>query len=299
MKNTINWAQKTAVVTGAGSGIGRAIAIALVKKGATVHLVDIHQQRIATMLDDLSRHLNVYGHTVDVTIPEQLGQLAATLPNKVDILINCAGILHQGKIATATNKELHQVLEVNLWGAIYSIKAFLPKMRNKPMRIKQIKNQKYGSHIINIASIAGLIGAPEMAIYNASKSAILGLTDSLTIELAADNIHVAAVCPGSINTNLGRDGKFSSNSTVAQTLRKTIGSGASPDRVAQDILRVIEHSSSFKLSCVELHWQVLWLCKRIFPTCYPKFASTIYRKVFAQGLFDSFLLLKGKVIKGL
>lgn len=290
LKHKINWAQKTAVITGSGSGIGKAVAIAFAKKGATVHLVDLRQARIAEVLDELSAevsHRNIHGHTINVIKPEQLTQLATTVQGKVDILINCAGVLHQGKIATTANQQLHQVLDVNLWGAIYAIKAFLPQMRNR----------KNGSHIVNIASIAGLIGAPEMAIYNASKSAILGLTESLSIELAADNIHVAAICPGSVKTNLGSDGVFSSDSTVAQTLSSAIHRGVRPERVARDIIRAIEQSSVFKLSCVELHWQFLWLCKRLFPSLYPKFASVIYHKVLDQSLLDSCLTLKTKIRK--
>ncbi len=289
LKHKIKWAEKTAIITGSGSGIGRAIAIAMAKKGVMVHLVDIRQERILAMLDELSFYTNICGHTIDVTVPEQLEELATTLRGQVDILINCAGILHQGKIATTTNQELHQVIDVNLWGVIHSIKAFLPQMRNR----------KQGSHIINIASIAGLIGAPEMTLYNASKFAILGLSESLAIELASDKIQVAAVCPGSVNTNLSRDGLFSSDSTVAQTLRRTIHSGVDPDRVALDIIQVIESSSLFKLSCVELHWQILWLCKRMFPSLYPKFASIFYHKVVDKGLLNFFLMVKTEIRKWL
>ena len=284
LKHEINWSEKIAVITGSGSGIGRATAIALAKKGVTVHLVDLHQTRITALLNELSFCPNVFGYAVDVTQSVQLEQLAAALPDKIDILINCAGILHQGKLATTTHTEFRQVMDVNLWGAIHSIKAFLP----------QLRNQKQRSHIINIASIAGLIGAPEMTAYNASKFAVLGLTESLAIELAADNIHVATVCPGSIKTNLGRDGMFSSDSTVAQTLRKTIHSGAEPERVALDIIQIIERSSAFKLSCVELHWQFLWLCKRLLPSLYPKFASLIYHQIIERGFLDRFLMPKAK-----
>ncbi|MEO0885687.1 MAG: SDR family oxidoreductase [Cyanobacteria bacterium J06648_10] len=292
LRHNIKWAEKTAVITGSGSGIGRAIAIALAKKGATVHLIDLRQARIDALVKALSTQADVcshkiHGHTIDVTSPEQLENLAATLQGKVDILVNCAGILHQGKIATAANKDLHRVLDVNLWGAIYSIKAFLPLMTKS--------KKKDPRHIINIASIAGLIGAPEMAIYNASKSAILSLTESLSIELAADNIHVAAVCPGSINTNLGQDGQFSSESTAAQILRNTIRNGAKPEQVAKDVICVIESSSLFQLSCVELHWQFLWLCKRIFPGLYPKLASTLYHKVLDNRYLASFSSLKASV----
>ena len=295
LRQNIKWADKTAVITGSGSGIGRAVAIALAKKGATIHLVDFRQARIDALVEKLSAETSVdsckiHGHTVDVTSPKQLKQLAENIQSKIDILINCAGILHQGKIATAANQDLHRVLDVNLWGAIYSIKAFLPIMR----KFKG-KESEQGSHVINIASIAGLIGAPEMAIYNASKSAILSLTESLAIELAAENIHVAAVCPGSVKTNLGRDGQFSSESTAAHILRSTIRNGVEPERVAQDIIHVIERSSLFKLSCVEPHWQLLWLCKRIFPGLYPKLSSTIYHKILDNRLLTSFLSQKTNV----
>ena len=281
LKDKIKWAEKTVVITGGGSGIGKAVAIAVAKKGARVHLLDLRQERITAVIDELSSVVDVYshnicGHTVDVTSPVQLEQVATTIQERVDILINCAGVLHQGKIATTPDKELHQVLDVNLWGAIYSIKAFLPQMRNR----------KQGSHIINIASIAGLIAAPEISLYNASKFAILGLTESLSIELAPENIHVAAVCPGSVNTNLCRDVLFSSESTDAQLLRRS---------VAQDIIQAIESSSLFKLSCVELHWQVLWLCKRLFPALYPKLASFVYHNVLDRGLLDFPLVLKTRM----
>ena len=290
LKDKIKWAEKTVVITGGGSGIGKAVAIAVAKKGARVHLLDLRQERITAVIDELSSVVDVYGHnicghTVDVTSPVQLEQVATTIQERVDILINCAGVLHQGKIATTPDKELHQVLDVNLWGAIYSIKAFLPQMRNR----------KQGSRIINIASIAGLIGAPEISLYNASKFAILGLTESLSIELAPENIHVAAVCPGSVSTNLCRDGLFSSESTAAQLLRRSVRSGVGPDRVAQDIIQAIESSSLFKLSCVELHWQVLWLCKRLFPALYPKLASFVYHNVLDRGLLDFPLVLKTRM----
>ena len=287
LKHKIKWDEKTAVITGSGSGIGRAIAIAMAKKGAKVHLVDIRQERIMATLDELSCDTNICGHVIDVTVPEQLEQLAKNLQGQVDILINCAGILHQGKLATTTERELHQVMDVNLWGVINGIKAFLP----------QISNRKQGGHIINIASVAGLISAPEMSIYNASKCAILGLSESLAIELASNKVQVAAICPGSVNTNLSRDGLFSSDSTVAQTLRRCIHNGIDPERVALDIIQVIESSSSFKLSGVELHWQILWLCKRIFPSLYPKFASSCYHKVVDRGLLKFFPIAKTEVRK--
>ena len=287
LKRKINWAEKTAVITGGGSGIGRAMAIAIAKKGARVHLVDLRQERIEAMLDELSFDTNISGHVIDVTVPEQLEHLAKTLRGQVDILINCAGILHQGKIATTTNQELHQTIDVNLWGVINSIKAFLPQMSDR----------KQESHIINIASIAGLISSPEMSIYNASKYAILGLSESLAIELAADNIRVAAICPGSVNTNLSRDGLFSSNSTVAQTLHEIIDNGVEPERIALDIIKAIESSSSFKLSCVELHWQILWLFKRIFPSLYPKFASIIYHQIVDRGLLNFLPIVKTEIRK--
>lgn len=102
----------------------------------------------------------------------------------------------------------------------------------------------------------------------------------------------AAICPGSVKTNLGRDGLFSSDSTVAQTLRKSIHSGISPDRVAVDIIRVIESSSLFKLSGVELHWQLLWWCKRMFPSLYPRFASIFYHQVVNRGWLSFLPIVK-------
>lgn len=81
----MKWAEKTAVITGSGSGIGKAIAIALAKKGVMVHLIDLRQDRITALLEEMPSYTNICGHVVDVTIPEQLEKLAITLPWQVDI----------------------------------------------------------------------------------------------------------------------------------------------------------------------------------------------------------------------
>ncbi len=184
---------KVAIVTGAGQGIGRAIALVLAKNGAKVVVADITDKRLEIVKEIQAMGGQGLAVKCDVSKREEVEAMVEkciTEYGRIDILVNNAGIYPFKPFADMKEQEWDKVLEVNLKGVFYCTKAVLPKMIE----------QKYGK-IINIASIAGaVIGFPNLVHYSSSKAAIVGFTRSLALEVAQYGINVNAVAPGPIET---------------------------------------------------------------------------------------------------
>lgn len=186
---------KVCVVTGAASGIGFAFSEALLQAGAVVLLADLDSQRLTAAVDQLSTHAGrMYSMPVDVTNEEQVQQMVegtAARHGHLDLLFNNAGIGGTIPIEAATLEHWRRIIDINLWGVIYGVHYALPIMR------------KQGSgHIVNTASIAGLIPPPFQALYCATKYAVVGLSESLRFELADEGIHFTVVCPANVATGI-------------------------------------------------------------------------------------------------
>lgn len=185
---------KVIVVTGAGSGMGRQLAIQLVKKGAKVAMVDIHESQLHET-EALAGKNNVSCHILDVTnksavelLPEQVIQIHGN----VDAIINNAGIIQPFvDIKELDYKTIEKVMNVNFYGTLYMIKAFLPHLLNRPE-----------AHIMNVSSMGGFIPFPGQSVYSASKAAVKILTEGLYSELKGTTVRVTVVHPGAINTNI-------------------------------------------------------------------------------------------------
>ena len=184
---------KVAIVTGAGQGIGRAIALLLAKSGAKVVVADITNKRFEVAKEIEAMGAQGLAVKCDVSKREEVEAMVEkciTEYGRIDILVNNAGIYPFKPFADMKEQEWDKVLEVNLKGVFYSTKAALPKMIE----------QRYGK-IVNIASIAGaVIGFPNLVHYSSSKAAIVGFTRSLALEVAQYGIDVNAVAPGPIET---------------------------------------------------------------------------------------------------
>lgn len=189
---------RVAVVTGAASGIGLAIARRLVAEGMSVVLADVE----AAALLDAAASLRASGGIVepvptdvsDRTSVEALAHRTLERFGQVDVLCNNAGVVTLANVWDQTPDDWSWVLGVDLWGVIHGIAAFLPALRSRPD----------GGHIVNTASIAGLVPSPLIGPYNVAKAGVVALSETLDMELRAEGVNVAVsvLCPGVVPTRI-------------------------------------------------------------------------------------------------
>ncbi|MGH7803662.1 MAG: SDR family NAD(P)-dependent oxidoreductase, partial [Candidatus Binatia bacterium] len=187
---------RVAVVTGGGSGLGAEMARAFAREGAKIVLADLD----SAAMDDVAGQIRAAGGEAigvraDVTRRPDVEALARQAFDRfgaVHIVCNNAGVGVFGPLATATDRDWQWVMNVNFWGVVHGIEAFVPKMIE----------QKQGGHIVNTASMAGLTGMPGLGVYCASKFAVVGLSESLQRELKPAGIGVSVLCPMIVRTNI-------------------------------------------------------------------------------------------------
>jgi 2-keto-3-deoxy-L-fuconate dehydrogenase len=205
MSSTQRLAGKTAFLTAAGQGIGRATAEAFVREGARVIASDVN----AALLQSLAAETGCATRVLDVTDAAAIAA-AAQAVGAVDILFNGAGFVHAGTVLDCTEEEWSFGFELNVRSQYRMIKAFLPAMLAKG-----------SGSIVNIASVAGSIkGAPNRFVYGATKAAVIGLTKSVAADFVGKGIRCNAICPGTVESPSLRDriaaGAQASAQTVAQ-----------------------------------------------------------------------------------
>ncbi|MEC2799552.1 3-ketoacyl-ACP reductase [Bacillus thuringiensis] len=189
---------KNALITGAGRGIGRAVAIALAKEGVNVGLLARSEENLKAVAKEVEAEgVKAVTATADVSSYEEVTTAIETLKNglgSIDILINNAGISKFGKFLELDVADWEKIIQVNLMGVYYATRAALPSM---------IEQQS--GDIINISSTAGQKGAPVTSAYSASKFGVLGLTESLAMEVRKHNIRVTALTPSTVATDMAVD----------------------------------------------------------------------------------------------
>lgn len=203
----MNLHNKTAVVTGAASGIGRALAVMLAGSGCRLALGDIDVKGLAETAETISG-LGGYAsiHPVDMGNRDQVYAFADSVlkhHEKVQILINNAGVALTALVEEMEDADFEWVMNINFWGMVHATRAFLPNLKSNS-----------DAHIVNVSSIFGLCGIPTQAAYNSSKFAIRGFTESLSQELKGTGVAVSVVFPGGILTNIAKNSRFKSNSDL-------------------------------------------------------------------------------------
>jgi NAD(P)-dependent dehydrogenase (short-subunit alcohol dehydrogenase family) len=222
---------KVGVVSGAGRGIGLALAGAMAQRGMRVVLADLEPAQPATAAERLRGDgAEAVGVVCDVSDPTQVHGLAETTVERfgrVDLLCNNAGVVSGGRTWTITLDEWRRVLSVNLWGAIYGIHSFVPLL---------MENAD-GGHVVNVASLAAVTPVPGIAPYNVSKYGLLALSETLEADLRAveSAVGVTVVMPGRVATGIG----YPSGAPVPESVEAEPGI-TTPESVADQIMAAVE-----------------------------------------------------------
>lgn len=236
-------AGKSAFITGGASGIGLAMGRAFAKAGMKVMLADIEAGALGTAVESLRPFApNVRGIVCDVADPaavERAAQASFEAFGKVHVLCNNAGVSVIGGIDDISLDSWRWVIDVNLMGVLHGIRSFLPHLRS----------HGEGGHIVNTASIAGIMPGQAFSAYRASKFAVVAMSEALAVQLAPHSIGVSVLCPGFVRTGIGesdrnRPGRYGEAHPVdppsrTAAVRAGIAAGLEPDRVADCVLAAI------------------------------------------------------------
>ena len=238
---------RVGVVTGGGSGIGRALAEALAREGARVVVADLDEAGMADVVGPIRTRggeaLAVRTDVTDLASVQALAERAFGAFGRVHVLCNNAGVALWGGLETATHRDWQWVLGVNLWGVIHGLEAFLPRMIA----------QKEPGHIVNTASMAGLVATRGLGIYNTSKYAVVGLSETLAKDLKPYNIGVSVLCPMGVSTNIraserNRPAHLKNDQPSQAEPVELMGRYLAPDTVAEMVLGAIRRSELYVIT---------------------------------------------------
>lgn len=205
---------RTAVITGAGSGIGEALAHELAGRGCHLALVERDAERLGTVSDAVRRRTNVRvsTHELDVTDREAVAALPSAVEaahGGADLLLNNAGIALEGRFEHVAEDHFDRVMEVNFHALVRLTRAFLPTLKRSG-----------DARIVNVSSIFGIIAPAGQTAYSASKFAVRGFSMALSHELDGTNVSVSVVHPGGVSTNIARDATLTSDMTDEEKLHR-------------------------------------------------------------------------------
>lgn len=262
-------------VTGGASGLGRAIAERFARERARVCIVDLHDERgeeTKKALERLGARDAIYQH-VDVRDEDAIETAAKRLDDAwggVDVVVNNAGVAQAGAIDAVSLDDWRWIVDINLLGVVRGCRVFVPRMK-----------KQRGGHIVNVSSMAGLLDVPYMSSYNATKAAVVSLSETLQNELREHGIGVSVVCPSFFKTNLGESMR-TPDPTLHARMQKLLDKGA---LTAADVAEEIHGAVRARTFYVLPHrdGRVAWVLKRALPrSVYAALAARQMRAVAGQ-----------------
>ncbi len=247
---------KVAVITGAAEGIGKAIAQHAARRGMKLVLADLNARTLQATADEFAAQgVDLVAHQADVSNPDQLEALAQSAFDRfgaVHLLVNNAGVALAKTVWDTTQKDWDWVMGVNLYGVTNSLRAFIPRMLDSGE----------AGHVVNVASMAGLLSEPGLAAYNASKFAVVTVSEGLHHDLTLRNapIKVSVLCPGWVKTRIAeaerhRDPDDRSNPAeldgatlkVGMAMRKAVEQGIGTEDVADAVFHAVDQGRFYVL----------------------------------------------------
>jgi NAD(P)-dependent dehydrogenase (short-subunit alcohol dehydrogenase family) len=273
-----NSSLSTAIVTGAGSGLGRAFALRLARDGWRIALADIDeagsQETLRQVVEAGGEGFSVRLDVTDPAAWQSLSQRLRAEWTHLDLLVNNAGIGAAGEIDKFPLEYWRRLVDVNLMGGVYGCHTFVDWLKQRPGK----------AHIINIASFAAIASAPGMAAYNVSKAGMLSLSESLYTELKPHGVGVTVVCPVFFKTNLLKNSEFMPESSQRIAARYMEKAGFSADDVAEQAMKAMAKKKLFLLMGRKVH--MFWRTKRWFPTWFLDIVSSGYQRKMAKAEAD-------------
>lgn len=235
---------KTAIVTGSGSGIGKAVALLFAKQGAEVHLIDLNEEGINTTAQEIEKENGkAVAHACDVTLQQQVKDIFNGI-GSVDILVNSAGVSHIGNVETTAEADFDRLYRVNVKGVYNCLKAAVTLMK-----------QNKSGVILNLASIASTVGITDRFAYSMTKGAVLAMTLSVARDYLKEGIRCNCISPARVHTPFV-DGFLKKNypgkeEEMFQKLSKSqpIGRMAKPAEIAGLVLYLCSDEASFITGC--------------------------------------------------
>jgi NAD(P)-dependent dehydrogenase (short-subunit alcohol dehydrogenase family) len=267
---------RTVVVTGAASGIGRATALRFARANARLELADLNLEGLAEVREAAlgAGAESVHEHRVDVAREAEVGELARQVHERApaaSVVVNAAGVAVVGSFLETSSEDWAWVLGVNLWGAIHTSRAFAPAMMAQG-----------SGHIVNVASAAAFFAPNALIAYGVSKAAVVSFSETLRAELRPKKIGVSVICPGFVDTPIVAHarlrGEFASEREAIRSL--TTGQGLAPESVAEAILKAVRRDHSLVPMAREA-W-VLYLLKRLTPSLLPALARRYQERKIAR-----------------
>jgi NAD(P)-dependent dehydrogenase (short-subunit alcohol dehydrogenase family) len=286
MGRNTDWSKRVVVISGAASGIGAALALALAQRGAALMLCDIHEKRLQDLHLSLTRQYperaqQFRSQVLDVAVLASYRSLAEDVKaiwGRVDVVINNAGVSLIEPVASMSEQDAHWIMGINFWGVFNGCKAFIPLLQSS----QATKNPEHpDSIIVNISSIFAMVSMPTQSLYNAAKAAVRGFSDALREELRGDGVQVLCVHPGGIKTRIveqARFGDLRATGLNAEQMKSNFQSNAATtaDSAAAQIIAAIETGQTRLL--IGLDAKILDRLFRLLPASASRRFSKLIKK---------------------